>query len=119
MSRKTAYAILSIDVIAAVLLIFAFSKPGTVDAVSIFSAAQAYTRDLQRQGINVPPTVQLQELIDRKLLKPEDVSGFAGAEVTVSLTANSNDPRAVLIRARFPDGQEIVTLADGTIQSTP
>ena len=116
MNRKTAYAILSLVVIAAVLLVFAFSQPGTVDAAKIFSAAQAYTRDLQRQGISVPPTVQLKELIDRKLLKPEDVSGFAGAEVTVSLTADPNDPRAVLIRARFPDGQEIVMLTDGTVR---
>ncbi len=119
MSRKTVYTGLLVVAIAAVILILASSREGTVDAPKIFAAAQSYTRELREQGLFIPPTVTLQELIDRKLLNPSDVSGFVGAEVLISLTLNPNDPQAVLMRVRFPDGQEIVTMADGSVQSLP
>lgn len=117
MSRKTAYSGLALIVLIAGFLAYLFLQPETVDAQNIFSAAQAYTRKLKAQGLPIPPTVTLKELMENKLLAPADVSGLKGATVTVSLTANVNDPQAVLIRAVFPDGQEIVTLADGTVRS--
>ncbi len=117
MSRKTAYTVLALFVLVAAVFVFVFLQPEKVDAPKIFSAAQGYTRGLKAQGLPIPPTVTLEELLEHKLLAPADVSGLKGANVTVSLTANVNDPQAVLIRAVFPDGHEIVTLADGTVRS--
>ena len=87
-----------------------------MDAQKIYAAAQTYTRELKRQGRAIPESVNLKELIARGLLQTSDATGFAGSEVTVSLTANLNDPNAVLMIARFPDGQELLAMGDGSIQ---
>ena len=61
--------------------------------------------------------MSLRELIARKLLAEADVTGFTGMDVTVSLTTDESRPEEVLIRARMPDGREVVTLADGSVRS--
>ena len=119
MPRKTVYALLGILALFASVLAWRFLQPDEVDASKIFEAAQRYTRETRLRGLIIPPTVSMQELIDGKQLDPADVSGLSGAEVTISLLADMNDPQAVIIRARFPDGHEIWTLADGTVQSKP
>lgn len=119
MPRKKFYTALVLLVLLASVFTWKFLQPEKVDASKIFEAAQTYTRETKAQGLMIPPVVSMQELINRKLLNPADVRGLSGAEVTVSLTANKNDPQAIIIRARFPDGHEILTLADGSVQSKP
>jgi hypothetical protein len=92
-------------------------RPGHVDAVKLLSAAQIYARDLKAKGVTVPPSVSLEELIARDLLRREDVSGFDGIEVTVSLTVDPSRPQDVLMRARLRDGHEVVALADGSVHT--
>ena len=92
-------------------------RPGHVDAVKILSAAQTYGHDLKVKGTTVPPSVTLEELIARGLLRPADVSGFDGMEVTVSLTVDPSRPQDILMRARLPDGHEVVALADGSVHT--
>ena len=92
---------------------------GHVDAPKIFAAAKSYAAGLTAQGARIPASVSLKVLIDRGLLTEADVRGFAGLEVSVSLSANESRPQEVLVRARLPDGREIVALADGSVQQMP
>ena len=119
MKQKIIVVALLIAVVAAILLIYVKAPVAQVDAPKIFAAAQNYTRDLTKQGLVIPNSVDLKELIARGYLQASDVAGFAGCDVTVALIANSNDPRSVLMRARFPDGQELLTMGNGSIQAKP
>ena len=114
---------IAIAVVAAVFYCAAHPKPtGRLDPFKIREAAGQYARDLKESGSPVPPAVPLKELIARRMLKSADVSGFEGAEVTVSLvslSANSSRPDDVLMRARMPDGVELVLLNDGSVQQKP
>ncbi len=116
MKQKIIVVALLIAVVATILIIYVKSPGAQVDAPKIFAAAQNYTRDLKRQGVAIPDSVNLKELIARGFLQSSDVAGFVGSDVTVALTANPNDHRVVLLRARFPDGQELLTMGDGSIQ---
>jgi hypothetical protein len=119
--KQVLYALLGVALVAIVAsawyLFLAPSGSGRVDARKILLAAQAYTREIRANGNSVPPTVSLQVLVTRGFLKPEDISGFDGMDVTVSLTMKANDPHAELMRARLPDGHDLVVLIDGTVQS--
>ena len=113
-----AIAALTIAIVAGSMIYFTSSSrhPEHVNAPRLLAAAKSYADDLKAQGLTVPALVSLQELISKKLLADSDVTGFAGMEVTVSLTADESRPQEVLIRARMPDGHEIVALADGSVQ---
>ena len=114
---KRALIIIAVFIVAIVTFFLTSNRPvGQVNALKIVNATKLYTADLQARGLTVPPTVSLQDLIDRGMLDASDVSGFSGMEVTVNLSINDTNPQAVLIRARLPDGAEIVTLADGSVQ---
>jgi hypothetical protein len=120
-SMKRSLAVIAVLTIAFVLgsmVYFASStrQPGHVDGLKILTAARTYTASLRAEGLPVPASVSLQELINRRLLTASDVNGFAGMEVTVNLSADDTRPQDVLIRAHLGDGQEIMTLADGSVQ---
>src|SRR5581483_487864 len=108
-------------VLAIVIAGFVFFRPsgsGKVDGPKIIAAAHRYTGELRSKGAPVPPSVQLEELIGKGFLKREDVSGFNGIEVSVYLTADTNQPGIpVLMRAHMPDGHDVVVLGDGTVQT--
>jgi len=91
--------------------------PGHVDGAKLLLAAKTYAEGLKARSQPIPTSVSLRELLARELLTEADVSGFAGMEVTVSLTADENRPQEVLIRTRLADGHEIVALADGSVHS--
>lgn len=104
-------------VAAALLITWTGSAPsGRVDPGKIMAAAQAFAGQLRAEGKAIPAEAPLNQLVERGLLQPEDVSGFAGFEVSVTLQPDANDPRQVLMRARMPDGGEIVALNDGSVQ---
>jgi hypothetical protein len=90
---------------------------GQVDAAKIVTAAWSYSGALRTQGRPVPASVTLEELIQLGFLKEADVSGFAGMQVSVNLHADPKRPQDVLLRARLQDGTELITLADGTVQT--
>lgn len=89
---------------------------GHVNAARILAASRTYADGLRAQAAPVPATVSLQDLVDRGLLAEADVAGFAGLDLNVSLAVDETRPQEVLIRARLPDGQEVVALADGSVQ---
>ena len=62
------------------------------------------------------PEVSLERLIAQGLLTSNDVSGFAGMKVSVTLGVDPQNLRQVLMRARLPDGTEIAALNDGSVQ---
>ena len=91
------------------------SRPD-VNGAKIFLAAQAYKQDLKAQGKVVPPSVPLDELVARGLLSQEDIGSLKAMNATISLVADGSRPEEVVVRARLPDGSEIVHLADGSVQ---
>lgn len=92
------------------------SQSGRVDSTKLLSAMKIYKSDLKRQGMEVPASVSLKELIIRGLLTEADVSGFSGIDVSVNLLADESHPPDALVRARLPDGNEITLLGDGSVQ---
>ena len=86
------------------------------DAPKLIAAVAAYKHALAENGAPVPDTVSLAQLLNRGLLKPEDVRVFAGWQVSISLKADEATPNVVLMRARRPDGDELVLLTDGSVQ---
>ena len=111
-------AILTVAIVVGSMVYIASSsrQPGRVDALKILAATRTYTADLKARGVAIPASVSLQELINRRLLTTSDVSGFNGMDVTVNLSADDSHPQDILIRARLANGQEIVALADGSVQ---
>ncbi len=119
MKRIIALAVAAAVLIAAASVLYIISSPSRVEGVNaekIVAATQAYARDLKASGATVPASVPLQELVARGFLNAEDVIGFRGLEVTVSLTADETRPQQILIRARLPDGYELAVFADGSVQ---
>lgn len=101
--------------VVVVLLLMPRAPQGQVDARRLFEAIQGYTQHARATGTPVPATVSLQELLTLGLLQPQDVSGFDGMEVIVSLKADATDSDAVLMEAQSPDGYRIVLLVDGRV----
>ena|SRR2546421_12825536 len=80
------------------------------------SATEAFIRDQKARG-TVPATVTFSELVSGRYLSNSEVATFSNAEVTVSLRATKDSPKAVWIRVRFADGLEMVQSADGKFVS--
>ncbi len=76
------------------------------------SATEAFIRDQKARG-TVPVTVTFSELVSGRYLSNSEVAIFSNAEVTVSLRATKDSPKAVWIRVHFADGLEMVQSADG------
>ena len=112
-------AVAAVVMVAACITCFILTRPapGKVDGQKIMTALQSYTADLRAHGQAMPATVSLHDLISKGWLKPEDVSGFSGMEVTISLIASESNPQDVMMRVRMQDGSEIVGMADGSVQS--
>jgi hypothetical protein len=109
-------AVLAIGVVVFLLLQSAATSPGTVDVPKVIAAAKAYGEQLRTTGAAVPAEVSLNQLIASGLLRSNDVSGFSGMKVTVALGVDAQNLQQVLMRARLPDGTEIVALNDGSVQ---
>jgi hypothetical protein len=92
-------------------------QPGHLDAEKITAAIHAYSSKMKSENQLLPPTISLQELIDKGFLKHEDVAAFDGWKVTVSLTSDEADPQSILMTAQSSDGHKMVVVADGSIQS--
>lgn len=108
-------ATLAITVMSLIYLRFAGAATGRVDAPKILAAARAYAQSLTADGTPIPASVNLRDLVARGRLLPGDISGFAGMEVTATLAIAPNRPQEVLMRARLPNGDEMVALADGSV----
>ncbi|MBE7501183.1 MAG: hypothetical protein HS113_12920 [Verrucomicrobiales bacterium] len=93
-------------------------RPDTrpINLAKVLAASERYRGELEAAGQPVPQTVSLGALLERGWLRTEDLPGFAGLEVEVALQPDPARPQDVLMRARFPDGDELVALADGSVQ---
>ena len=117
--KRTVLAAIGGAIIVTSVACFTLASPdfGRVDAPKIFAAVQSYANDLQAHGKALPATVTLRGLMARGLLKPEDVSGFAGMDVAISLDPSQSDAQDVWMRVRMQDGSQVVALADGSVQA--
>jgi hypothetical protein len=86
------------------------------DLPGLLAAMQAFSRDLTNQGLPLPQSVSLSELISRGYISSNSVHAFEGMETKVWLTANLADMNSVLMSARLPDGHVSAALADGSVQ---
>jgi hypothetical protein len=89
----------------------------TSRAARMLPAAREYARRLKAEGAQVPPFVEVKQLVDRGLLDQDDLRAFAGTEITVSTSQSTNRSDNVLIRARQPNGTEMVLLVDGSVHT--
>jgi hypothetical protein len=87
-----------------------------VDTSRLIAALQAFSRNHETRGQQLPSAVSLRELLVGHYLTPADVRAFDGMEVTFSLSVDESRPQQIMIRARLPDGREIEQLADGAVQ---
>ena len=97
-SMKRSLAVIAVLTIAfavgsIVYFVSSTRQPGHVDALKILTAASNYTTSLRVEGLPVPDSVSLQELINLHLLTASDVSGFKGMDVTVNLSADNTRPQ--------------------------
>lgn len=119
MKRTFVIALVAAAVLVAASLIwfnFTGPAPGRVDGEKIIAAIQNHVHYLKENGLPVPQSVKLQNLVDKGLLRHEDVSGFDGVDVTINLAVDEKNPSQVLMRARYPDGSQEVVLSDGSVQ---
>ena len=91
------------------------AKSLAAGATKIVPAGRAYAKLLKSEGAPIPAFVNVKELVARGLLGADDLKGLARTEVSVSTSAVDDGSRRVLIRARQPDGTELVLLADGSV----
>lgn len=116
--RLIGLVVATMAVVVGALVFFAPARPpARLDVVKLREAIQAFTRDRQASGRPVPDAVSLRELIAAGPLRAEDVEAFQGMEVTVALKADERQPQLVLVRAKLPDGHEMVVLNDGSVQT--
>jgi hypothetical protein len=94
----------------------ATDRINSLAADKIVAAAQTYAHDLEKKGLPVPASVDLKELVANNLLSREDVKGFDGMEVSISLKADETRPGDVLMQARLKDGSQVVLMGDGSVQ---
>lgn len=90
-----------------------------VDGAAIVAAAHNYTANLRARAQPIPHTIPLEQLVKLRYLKPEQVAAFHGLQATLSLTADSRNPRTVLMQVHMLDGADIVLLNDGSVQEAP
>ena len=96
---------------------YVMKPPQTPDPRPVYQAARAYKQALELKGQPVPETVSLAELTRAGFFSPSQAQAFDGYEITVSLVADESRPQDVLMRVRFPNGDEVVVLCDGSVQS--
>jgi hypothetical protein len=84
----------------------------SVSVERLSTAARRFARDQKVGGTTVP----LRSLLSAGYLRPEEVRGLEGRDVSIWLTANETTPEAAVIRVRASDGSDVVLLADGSIQ---
>ena len=82
-------------------------------------AVESYSRDYVSRGQPFPSSVTLQDLVNGGYISAKEVQPFDGIEVTIYPTVNHSNPQAILVRARMPDGVQIVARADGSVQQLP
>ena len=113
--RITVFSILFCLVLSVLLWYFGTTKPPYphVDAGKVIAAVHSYTKALREEGIPLPSSVSLEELVTAGFLKQEDIAGFKGIEVTVDFNPESS---GVLMRAKQPDGTVDAVLTDGSVQ---
>lgn len=121
--KKHVVAIIAILTVTGVALLGALLHPVlhppplAFNGARLFEAVQHYRADLLARESALPATVSLRELTNQGYLQAREVAAFAGLETTISLSASESRPHEVLMRARFPDGAELVALADGSVQT--
>ena len=91
-------------------------QPVFEDLPGLISAVQAFSQDLTKQGLPLPSSVSLGELVNRGYISTNSVRAFEGVEARIWLTVNPTEPQSVLMSARLPDGRVNAALADGSVQ---
>ena len=118
MKRKAAIVgIVAVSVVAAACCFILFSEPrGDVDTAKLMMGLQRYAADQRAAGVELPREISIRELEARGYLLNEDVRGFEGMEVEISLSPDETRSSGILVRARLPDGTVEAVMGDGSVQ---
>ena len=119
MSRKAAFllvaGLIACLVGGAFALIAYWQRPQPVDAPAIAKAVSDFCKAQRANNAALPPSITLQELVKAGYLRKEAIRGFGDTEVRISLQIDENNPEAVLMEARLPDGSQVNALGDGSV----
>lgn len=91
---------------------------GNFNAAALLSAARAHTQHLHARGLPVPEMIPVQDLIAAGWLKPEDIADLPPSHVWIASHPDESRPQQVLVRVLLSPTEEIVALADGSVQQT-
>ena len=119
--KRIVLTTLSVGLLLALICFLAIvdttSRPDRVNGERLSKAVRVYSQETRRQGLPLPETVSVEELIARGLLKPEDVAGFKGMRVEIALGTGSPEPtpQKMLVQVRMQDGHEFALRGDGSV----
>lgn len=118
MKRKGAIVgIVAVAIGAAAWCFMIFSEPhGEVDTAKLMMGLQRYCADQRAAGVELPREVSIRELVAQGYLLNEDVRGFEGMEVKISLSPDEPRSQSILVRAGLPDGTVEAVMGDGSVQ---
>jgi hypothetical protein len=91
--------------------------PTVKDFARLPPAIHQYCRDRISRGQPPPPAITVKDLVAGKYISAEDAHAFDGMDLNIYAVVDETEPQAILVRARMPDGTQIVALADGSIQA--
>ena len=104
--------------VALVIILQAKSPPvHPVDGDRLVRALARYRKDVRNRGEPLLPSVSMDALIQAGYLRTEDAQPFEGAKVIFNTQADERHPSIALMEAHMPDGEVILLLADGSVQT--
>ena len=122
MNRLVAFLLVAVLVVGLIggglALIAYWQRPQPVDGPAIAKAVADFCKAQRASNTALPPSITLQELVTAGYLRKEAIHGFGDTEVRISLQVDENNPQAILMEARLPDGSRVNALGDGSV-TTP
>jgi hypothetical protein len=109
-------AVVMVGVLAGTILGCRSQKPKQFeDFPALLSALQTFSKDHTKRAQPLPATVSLGELVRGGYISSNAVAAFDPMEVRIWLGVTENQPQAIMMCARLPDGDMNVVFADASV----
>ena len=117
-ANRTILVIAAILILSAIAYVAFYSggTQGNVDTGKLVLAVQRFSSEKGAAGVPLPQQISIRELVSLGYLEKQDVRGFEGMDVVISLDVDETHAEQVLLRARLPDGTVEALMGDGSVQ---